>query len=72
MSSDSSEEELTYASAIKELTEILAELESTDIDVDVLASKVERGNKLIEFCSERLQKVGQEVGELVETQEPTN
>lgn len=66
MSSDHDKEDLTYDSAVTELAQILDELEGSEIDVDVLAQKVERGNKLLAFCSERLEKVGREVSELIE------
>jgi exodeoxyribonuclease VII small subunit len=59
------EENLTYDQAIVELTQILSELESADIDVDVLAEKVERGETLISFCSDRLKKVSTEVENLI-------
>ncbi len=71
MSNDQATEDLTYDSAITELAEILDELEGSEIDVDVLAQKVERGNQLLAFCSERLEKVGKEVSELIEEQEPS-
>ncbi len=66
MSNDSAEQELTYDSAIKELAEILNELEGSEIDVDILAKKVERGNELLDFCSKRLEKVGKEVNQLID------
>ena len=43
-------EEIGYAEALKELETILAELERTDVDVDVLASRVERASELIRLC----------------------
>jgi exodeoxyribonuclease VII small subunit len=48
------EEEIGYAEALKELETILAELERTDVDVDVLASRVERASELIRLCRERI------------------
>jgi hypothetical protein len=39
------DEEIGYAEALKELETILAELERTDVDVDVLASRVERASE---------------------------
>jgi exodeoxyribonuclease VII small subunit len=43
-----------YAAALDELEEILASLEETDVDVDVLASRVQRAATLIAFCRERI------------------
>jgi exodeoxyribonuclease VII small subunit len=48
------EEEIGYAEALKELEIILAELERTDVDVDVLASRVERASELIRLCRDRI------------------
>jgi len=48
------EEEIGYAEALKELEMILAELERTDVDVDVLASRVERASELIRLCRDRI------------------
>ena len=43
-----------YAAALAELDEILGQLERSDVDVDVLATQVQRAAELIEFCRERL------------------
>lgn len=46
--------ELTYSKAITELEKIVGDIESGEVDVDVLAEKVKRSAELIKFCSERL------------------
>lgn len=43
-----------YAEALDELEEILTSLEEADVDVDVLASRVQRAALLISFCRERI------------------
>lgn len=43
-----------YADALAELDDILDDLESDDIDVDVLATKVERAAALIQHCQSRI------------------
>lgn len=43
-----------YAAALAELEEILASLEQPDVDVDVLASRVERAAQLIAYCRARV------------------
>jgi exodeoxyribonuclease VII small subunit len=48
------DDEIGYAEALKELETILAELERTDVDVDVLASRVERASELIRLCRDRI------------------
>ncbi|MBI4883919.1 MAG: exodeoxyribonuclease VII small subunit [Actinobacteria bacterium] len=43
-----------YAEALSELETILAELERSDVDVDVLAERVKRAAELIGFCRDRI------------------
>ena len=43
-----------YAEALAELEAILAELERSDVDVDVLAERVKRAVELIGFCRARI------------------
>ena len=47
-------EPVRYGAALEELQEILSELESENVDVDRLASRVERAGALIRLCQERL------------------
>jgi exodeoxyribonuclease VII small subunit len=49
-----SKSKLTYTSAITELEEIVKDIESGEIDVDVLTEKVKRASELIKFCKDRL------------------
>ena len=43
-----------YADAMAELEAILDDLEDDDLDVDVLATKVERASTLIQVCRDRI------------------
>jgi exodeoxyribonuclease VII small subunit len=43
-----------YAESMAELESILASLESDDVDIDTLASRVERASQLIAHCEGRL------------------
>ncbi|MCB0998385.1 MAG: exodeoxyribonuclease VII small subunit [Acidimicrobiales bacterium] len=43
-----------YAAALGELEDILARLERSDVDVDVLATQVQRAAELITFCRDRI------------------
>lgn len=51
---DSPDSEIGYAAARAELDQILAELSGDDLDVDVLAERVERASTLIEICRGRI------------------
>lgn len=57
--------ELTYASAIEELETIVNDIESGEVDVDVLAAKVKRASELIKFCNERLKGTQAEVNNIL-------
>jgi exodeoxyribonuclease VII small subunit len=52
---------LTYTSAITELEKIVEEIESGEIDVDVLTEKAKRASELIKFCKDRLRNTQKEV-----------
>jgi len=59
------ETDLTYETAIQELETILQDLEKSDVDVDLLSTKVSRGNDLIKFCKQRLEKVSAEINTVI-------
>lgn len=58
--------ELTYREALEELDDILAELESKAVDVDVLAERVARGAVLVRHCRQRLRVVRSDVEAVVD------
>ena len=69
--------ETGYADALRELQQILGELEAEDIDIDVLAAKVERAAALIRVCRGRIHDAEVQVKEIVasldrEEQPPEN
>ena len=59
------QEELGYAEALAELEDILGQLEDDNIDVDVLAAKVERAAELIRLCRGRIRAAQLSVEEIV-------
>ena len=58
-------EEPGYAESLAELERILAELERPDVDVDVLASKVQRASELIKLCRDRIASARMQVDKVV-------
>lgn len=50
----SKDKQLTYSRALTELEQIIAEIESEDIDIDTLSEKVKRAAFLINLCKTRL------------------
>lgn len=58
--------ETTYSSAIRELEEIVAEIESGEVDVDVLTIKVKRASELIKFCKDNLKGTQKTVNKVLD------
>lgn len=58
---------IKYAEAIKEIEEILGEIESNEIDVDELSTKVKRAADLIKICKEKLNKTETEIQEVLKS-----
>lgn len=56
-----------YAEAMREIEEILSELDTNTIDVDVLAAKVDRASFLITWCNDRIGAAEFAVQQLVES-----
>lgn len=57
---------LTYAEAIEELEAIVAGMEDSEIDIDLLAEKVKRASYLIRYCRERLKSTDDEVRKVLD------
>lgn len=55
-----------YESAIKQLEEIAAQIESGKLDVDELADKLKEAKSLIGACKEILTKVENDVSQVLE------
>lgn len=58
-------EELTYKRALDELTRLNNSIMSDDIDVDVLSEKIKRAMYLVNFCSDKLRTVREEISSLL-------
>ncbi len=60
-----------YAEALAELDLILRELDADDVDVDLLADRVERAQVLITLCRERIVKAQVRVDEIMSGEDAT-
>lgn len=56
---------LGYAAAMSELEDLLADLEDDALDIDLLATKVERASGLIRFCRSRINAARVQVDRIV-------
>ncbi len=61
--------ELTYSQALNELEKIVAEIESEEVDVDLLAEKIKRASFLITSCKEKLRTAEDEVKKVLTAME---
>ena len=57
--------EVGYADAMAELELILDELESDQLDVDVLADRVRRASELLTLCRDRISRAQADVDKIV-------
>ena len=58
--------ELTYASAMKELEEIVQKLQRPDCEIDQLCELTERSVTLIAFCKDKLTKTDEQLAKVLE------
>lgn len=63
--------QMTYSLALTELEDIINEIESEEINVDILAEKVKRAAYLIKFCKDRLRNTEDEVKKVLSEIEGT-
>jgi exodeoxyribonuclease VII small subunit len=63
--SDAGGEPIAYVDAMRELDEILEQIESDDVDIDLLSARVTRAAELIRTCRERIHATRIEVEEIV-------
>ena len=57
--------EIGFAAAMEELNRIVTELEADDVDVDVMAERVERAALLVSICRDRLDATRYHVEEII-------
>ncbi|MFC2322636.1 MAG: exodeoxyribonuclease VII small subunit [Tannerella forsythia] len=57
----------SYNKAIEKLRGIIHDIESGELDVDVLSEKVKEASRLIKLCREKLFKADEEVKKILDT-----
>ena len=60
------EKKETYNEAIEKLRVIVEDIESGELDVDVLSEKVKEATRLIKLCKEKLFKADEEVKKILD------
>ncbi len=61
---------LTYKAAIKEVEDIMHQIETEELEVDELTEKVKRAASLLKWCKEKLRTTEQEVNSILKNLEP--
>lgn len=56
----------TYNEAIRKLREIVSDIESNELDVDILSEKVKEATRLIKLCKDKLFKADEDVKKILE------
>lgn len=56
-----SETNIKYNEAVKEIEEILRQIENEELDVDDLSEKVKRAYFLLKLCKEKLHSTGRDI-----------
>jgi len=54
-------ENTSYDAAVRELQDILQQMQSSELGIDALTSKLQRASTLLDFCQQRLTKTEAEV-----------
>lgn len=57
--------QIKYGEAIKEIEQILSQIEQEELDVDDLTSKVQRVSELLTICRNKLRTTEQEVEKIM-------
>lgn len=56
---------LKYSEAISEIEEIVAQIESNELDIDDLTEKLKRVSELLKFCKAKLRSTEEEVQKIM-------
>lgn len=59
------EKQVSYDKAFEELRQIISEMESGDISVDLLSEKVKRASELIQLCKNKLTSTENDVQQIL-------
>ena len=60
------DEKITYTAAKAEIEEIVALIESDELDVDQLTKYVKRASKLVVFCKKKLTETDEELQKVLD------
>ena len=58
--------EIKYEEAVKQLEDIVKQLESGELDLDDMSSELKKAQQLIKICKDRLTKTDEEIKKILE------
>jgi len=61
--------EQKYEDAVRQLEDIVAKMESNELDIDSLGQQLKTARKLIKMCKERLTKTDEEIKKILDESE---
>lgn len=61
---------LSYREAVKEIEEILSQIENEELEVDELTEKVKRATTLLKWCREKLRSTEVEIDSILKDIQP--
>lgn len=64
------EKTMKYEKAIAELEQIVGQMESGELDLDTLTTKLKRAQELIKMCKDRLTKTDEEIQQILNADKP--
>lgn len=59
------ESPIKYETAVAELEQIVAQMESGKLDLDTLTTKLKRAQELIKLCKDRLTKTDEDIQKIL-------
>lgn len=60
------EKEIKYEEAVRQLEEIVNQMENDELDIDDLTAKLKKAQKLIRLCKDKLTKTDAEIKKTLE------
>ena len=63
-------QKFNYSKSLKEIEDIVEQIESGDLDVDKLADKVRKATKLIKQCRDKLRTTEEDLDIILKDQDP--
>lgn len=56
----------TYSQAMERLEKIVRQIDSNELEIDILGEKIKEANEIIAFCTAKLTKADKEVEKLLQ------